>query len=114
MFTAETRRTQSIGETPGPGVSPAFAVLSGQPVRYRGAGTAEWSPNLKYDYVLAIVRADFFHDHLTAPETAMTVKQVVWDQEVAEAEVGRLNQLNRDKGARCFWQITRLERAGVR
>ena len=38
----------------------------------------------------------------------VTVKEVVRSQEVAEAEVARLNALNEGKGVRYFWQTTRL------
>ena len=71
---------------------------------------AEARPNSKYDHVYAIVRVDTFHELEIPVESAITVKKVVWTQEVAEAEVIRLNRLNKEKGAVYFWQITRLER----
>ena len=36
------------------------------------------------------------------------VKEVLLDEHIAKAEVTRLNELNRDKGARYFCQSTRL------
>jgi hypothetical protein len=43
----------------------------------------------------------------------ITVTEVIWRQEVAEAEVTRLNGLNRDKGSEYVWQVTRIERKGT-
>ncbi len=71
---------------------------------------SRWNPNLKYDHVFAIVRVDSFYKIEVSPETAITVQKVVWDQETAEAEAARLNDLNKDKGCMYFWTITRLER----
>lgn len=68
------------------------------------------SPNLKYDHVFAIVRVDTFGEIEVKPETMVTVKKIAWSQRDAEAEVARLNRLNKDKGCVYFWQITRLER----
>ena len=71
---------------------------------------SKWSPNRKYDHVFAIVRVDTY-DELEVPlENAVIVKKVVWTQYDAEAEVERLNRLNKDKGCVYFWQVTRLER----
>jgi len=41
-------------------------------------------------------------------ETGVTVKEAVYDQETAAAEVQRLNLLNADRGAHYFYQVTRL------
>ena len=71
------------------------------------------SPNSKYDHVFAVVRVDMFHGLEVPAESLVVVKKVVWTQEVAEAEVARLNHLNQDKGCVYFWQITRLERKGT-
>jgi hypothetical protein len=62
---------------------------------------------MKNDPAFAIVRidADLHND-----EDRFTVTRVVWDQAFAESEVTRLNELNRDKGARYVWQATRAER----
>lgn len=67
--------------------------------------------NKKYSHVFAIIRYDIFQEcnHLTVPEM-ITIKKIVWHQEIAEQEVSRLNQLNRDKGTLYFWQMTRLEK----
>ncbi|HEX6987335.1 MAG TPA: hypothetical protein VF170_18300 [Planctomycetaceae bacterium] len=60
------------------------------------------------DGVYAILRFDGFHGPETPPEVAVTVKQVVRTQDIAEAEVTRLNALNGGKGVRYWWQFTRL------
>jgi hypothetical protein len=43
----------------------------------------------------------------------ITVKKVVVDPQHAEAEVKRLNELNKDKGSYYFYQVTRFEDALV-
>lgn len=43
-------------------------------------------------------------------ESRITVLKVVWTQEMAEAEVARLNELNGAKNSVYFWNLTRLER----
>ena len=58
----------------------------------------------------AIVRIDEFQSDDVSPEHKITVKRIVWSQEVAEAEVERLNSLNQEKGCRYFWQYTRVDR----
>jgi hypothetical protein len=57
----------------------------------------------------AIVRIDL---DVEDDESRFTVTGVVWDQDFAESEVARLNDLNSDKGARYFWQATRAQRRG--
>ena len=71
------------------------------------------SPNSSYDHDFVIVRVIMFHGLEVPDESCVVVKKVVWTQEVAEAEVARLNQLNQDKGCVYFWQIIRLERKGT-
>ena len=41
-------------------------------------------------------------------EPGVTVKEAVYDEETAAAEVQRLNLLNADRGAHYFYQATRL------
>jgi hypothetical protein len=41
-------------------------------------------------------------------EPGVTVKEAVYDEETAAAEVQRLNRLNADRGAHYFYQATRL------
>lgn len=55
----------------------------------------------------AIVRVD-----LNAPsdEERFTVRRIVWDEQVAEAEVQRLSELNANKSCASFWQYTRVDR----
>ena len=77
-------------------------------------------PNLKFDHAFAIVRLDTGHDPsmtwgdiLTDEQSyshLVTIKEVVWDAGVAEAEVKRLNQLNSAKGSVYFFQVTRIQR----
>jgi hypothetical protein len=54
---------------------------------------------------------DLFHGALPDDaEMYITVKEVVWTEEAAEAEVDRLNALNAGKGCRYFLQYTRAHR----
>jgi hypothetical protein len=46
-------------------------------------------------------------------EDAVTVKKILRSQELAMAEVERLNALNASKGARYFWQVSRLFNEGM-
>ena len=56
--------------------------------------------------VYAVVRIDDYPSGTL--ENCITIKEIVWSAEEAEAEVARLNELNRSKGCRYFWQYTRL------
>jgi len=58
--------------------------------------------------VFAILRYDEFQGEGAGPEVSVTVKCILRDQEYAEAEVVRLNALNRDKNCRYWLQQTRL------
>jgi hypothetical protein len=58
--------------------------------------------------VYAVVRVDQFHSPDTPWEHRITVKEVVTDAGLAQAEVDRLNALNKDKGCVYFKQMTRL------
>jgi len=58
--------------------------------------------------VYAILRYDGFHGPDARPEDTITVKEIVRSQELAEAEVARLNTLNGEKGVRYWWRYTRL------
>ena len=58
--------------------------------------------------VYAVLRYDSFHGPDAAPETTVTVKEIVRSQELAEAEVARLNALRTDDEVRYWWQYTRL------
>lgn len=68
-------------------------------------------PNKEAIHVFAIIRIDAFQPPDVPLESKITVKKVVWTQEIAEQEVERLNKLNTAKGALYFWQITRLEKS---
>lgn len=59
----------------------------------------------------AVVRIDSSDSNTSRTEELvhrMTVKEVVFDEATADAEVARLNGLNQDKGAFYFAQVTRL------
>ena len=57
------------------------------------------------EQVWAVVR---FDEGVDDPSLAFTVKEVVRDQALAEAEAARLNQVNSDKGCRYWATPTRL------
>jgi hypothetical protein len=58
--------------------------------------------------VYALLRYDEFPESGTSIENRISVVRVVPDEATANAEVQRLNMLNRQKGCRYFWQATRL------
>jgi len=60
------------------------------------------------DEVYAVLRYDGFHRPDASPEVTITVKEIVQTQELAEAEVARLNALVNDSDVRYWWQCTRL------
>lgn len=55
--------------------------------------------------LLVIIRVDEFQ---AADDSRFTVKEIVRTESEAEAEVMRLNELNRERGARYLWQVGRL------
>ena len=60
----------------------------------------------------AIVRFDrYMAGYLTeSPQMALQVTKVLWSEEVANAEVQRLNQLKEGQSSIYFVALTRLER----
>jgi hypothetical protein len=64
------------------------------------------------DHVFAVIRIDGPFDTGTDIQHRVTVKEVVRDLGIAQAEVDRLNTLNQDKKCKYFWQATRLFPAG--
>ncbi len=66
---------------------------------------------MEHEQAFAVVRLDLFQeaDLRSEPEVIVVVKEVVWDRQLAEAEVARLNRLNADKGVTYFWTFTRVE-----
>lgn len=58
--------------------------------------------------VYAIVRVDEFCDQSTPIENKITVKEIVRSLDQAKTEVARLNALNESRGAKYFWQTTRI------
>ena len=61
------------------------------------------------DEVYAIVRWDGFQGAAARPEALVTVTKVVRSQQLAEAEVARLNALADGEDIRYWWQATRLQ-----
>jgi hypothetical protein len=69
-------------------------------------------PNRRYGHLFAIIRYD--DGNPTWPiEDRVVVKKVVATADIAEAEVLRLNALNKEKGARYFYQVTRFDDSDV-
>lgn len=60
------------------------------------------------EQVYAVLRYDAHLEETSAPEGRFTVKEIVRDLEIAQAEVERLNRLNGHKNCRYYWQTTRL------
>jgi hypothetical protein len=54
----------------------------------------------------AILRAD---SGKTRIEDAVTVVKILTDQESVAVETHRLNEINREKGCKYWWQATRIE-----
>jgi hypothetical protein len=67
-------------------------------------------PNPRFDHAYAIVRVDTDAADDVPFNVKITVKKIVADADVAEAEVKRLNELNPGKGCTYFYQVTRLEK----
>jgi hypothetical protein len=59
------------------------------------------------EHVYAVIRWDKDYSG-TDPDLLITVKEIVRTQDLAEAEVVRLNALNKHKGVHYWWQTTRL------
>ena len=68
--------------------------------------------NKDCDEVYVVLRWDGFHGVSSSPEVIVTVKEIVRNRDLADAEVARLNALNEEKGARYWWTTTRLFPAG--
>ena len=62
---------------------------------------------MRHEPAFAILR---FDSHMKHEEDRVTVTRIVWDEETANAEVKRLNELNAEKGSRYVWQATRAAR----
>jgi hypothetical protein len=63
--------------------------------------------------VYAVVQVDQLGNLDLPEEQRIIVKEIVFDFELAKAEVQRLNHLNANKSCRYFWQTTRLYPAGT-
>jgi hypothetical protein len=64
---------------------------------------------MKYQQIYAILRYETDADEKAPIDLRITVKKVVVDPQYAEREVKRLNELNRDRAAYYFCQVTRFE-----
>lgn len=60
--------------------------------------------------VYAVIRIDDYE----SLEDAITVKEILPSLEEVVQEVKRLNEVNKEKGARYFWQATRYFPKGRR
>jgi len=69
----------------------------------------ELKPNRKYQHIYAILRYEVDADETAPIDLRITVKKVVVDPHYADAEVKRLNDLNKDKKSYYFSQVTRFE-----
>lgn len=65
--------------------------------------------NKRSAHVYAIIRVDLFLGDTVSPERKIAVKKIVMDVAIAEAEVKRLQDLQKDEGVVYFMQVTRLE-----
>jgi len=63
-------------------------------------------------HAFAVVRVDKDMPENSALENKIAIKEIVPTQEIAESEVKRLNQLNKDKRCIYFWQTTRIVGVG--
>ncbi|WP_420629443.1 hypothetical protein [Candidatus Leptofilum sp.] len=61
--------------------------------------------------VYAVIRIDEYEN--VPDERRILVKEILYDIELAKAEVKRLNLLNSDKACNYFWQSTRLYPEGT-
>ena len=64
-------------------------------------------------HLYAVVRVDLESLGTGKPDAGITVKEVVWSQAKAEAEVERLQEINKNKGCIYFWQTTRMRTEGA-
>jgi hypothetical protein len=67
----------------------------------------------RFEPAYAVVRVDRFRlrDSLPDdPQVYVTVKEVLWTSDEAEAEVERLNRVNADKDCCYWWESVRVRR----
>ena len=62
-----------------------------------------------HEHVFVILRFDSFYGEHIDIEDKITIKMVVWEQDIAEREVDRLNRLNSSKEVIYFWKRSRLQ-----
>ena len=61
----------------------------------------------RFEPVFVVLRYDAFQVG-APPQESVTIKEVVRSQDIAEAEVARLNSLNAEKDVRYWWKYARL------
>lgn len=62
-------------------------------------------PHSKHKHVFAVIRWDGQDGD---PEERITITKILHSEDEARSEMERLNALNRSKGCRYFYQVTRL------
>lgn len=72
--------------------------------------TDRYSSRRERDYVWAVVR---YESSMPDPETQFTITEVVWERDIAEAELARLNALAAGREYRYFLHGTRLYLPGT-
>ncbi|RIK82002.1 MAG: hypothetical protein DCC68_07440 [Planctomycetota bacterium] len=65
-------------------------------------------PNARFAHVFVVLRADSYEREGGVIVTECTVTKVFSKQEMAEAEVVRMNALNAPKGCSYSWRIGRF------
>lgn len=65
------------------------------------------------EVVFVVMRADLFHGADVGLETMITAKEVLPSQDLAQAEVRRLNALHPDGRVRYWFTASRFFRDGV-
>jgi hypothetical protein len=68
-------------------------------------------PNKRFDHVFAIIRIDEFRNPDVPVEDRVVVQKIMWNEQAAEKELDRLNNLKPGGRSRYCLQIARIERA---
>ena len=72
---------------------------------------ARWHPHKRYDHAFAIIRIDRCQHFINHPKDYISIKKVVYDEQTAQDEVERLNQLRSHPEIEYYYQITRIEKS---
>jgi hypothetical protein len=67
-------------------------------------------PSKRFDHAYAILRFDEFLGTDVPIDHKVTVKQIVWDPELAQREVDRLNALQGGGGVFYIFRVTRVQK----